>query len=79
MMGTVRTLSPSDEKLVFQRINDIAKHTAEAAGAVAEVELPYTIHYPVTYNNPELVNRMSASLVKRQEQPTSFRQSPEPE
>lgn len=58
MMGTVRTLSAADEKLVFQRINDIAKHTAEAAGAVAEVELPYTIHYPVTYNNPELVSRM---------------------
>lgn len=64
MMGTVRTLSAADEKLVFQRINDIAKHTAEAAGAVAEVELPYTIHYPVTYNNPELVSRMSASLIK---------------
>jgi len=64
MMGTVRTLSSADEKLVFQRINDIAKHTAEAAGAIAEVELPYTIHYPVTYNNPELVSRMNGSLVK---------------
>ncbi len=64
MVGTVRTLSNDDEKLVFRRINEIVKHTAEAAGATATVELPYTIHYPVTYNNPDLVAKMLPSLTK---------------
>lgn len=28
MLGTVRTLSAEDEKMVIQRINEIATHTA---------------------------------------------------
>jgi amidohydrolase len=64
LLGTVRTLSVEDEKMVIRRINEIATHTAEAAGANAVVELPYTIHYPVTFNNVELTNRMLPSLIK---------------
>lgn len=64
MLGTVRTLSAEDEKLFIKRINEIAKHTAEAAGATAEVQLPYTIHYPVTYNDPALTAKMLPSLRK---------------
>ncbi len=64
MQGTVRTLSKEDEKMVMKRINEIATHTAEAAGATATVELPYTIHYPVTYNDPSLTAKMLPSLQK---------------
>ncbi len=64
MLGTVRTLSPSDEKMVIKRINDIATYTAQAAGATAVVECPYGIRYPVTFNNVELTNRMVSSLIK---------------
>jgi amidohydrolase len=64
MLGTVRTLSPEDEKKVIRRINEIATLTAQAAGATATVELPYSIHYPVTFNNVELTNRMLPSLNK---------------
>jgi amidohydrolase len=64
MMGTVRTLSVEDEKMFIRRINEVATHTAEAAGATAEVKLPYTIHYPVTYNDPALTARMLPSLKK---------------
>ncbi len=64
MMGTVRTLSVEDEKLFIRRINEIVTHTAEAAGATAEVKLPYTIHYPVTYNDPALTAKMLPSLKK---------------
>jgi amidohydrolase len=64
LLGTVRTLSVEDEKMVIRRINEIATHTAEAAGAKAVIELPYTIHYPVTFNNVELTNRMLPSLIK---------------
>ena len=64
MLGTVRTLSDSDEKLVFERIRQIATKTAEANGAVAIVELPYSSHYPVTFNNIALTAKMLPSLQK---------------
>ncbi len=64
MLGTVRTLSDSDEKLVFERIRHIATKTAEANGAEAIVELPYSSHYPVTFNNIALTAKMLPSLQK---------------
>lgn len=64
MLGTVRTLSAEDEKLVIRRINEIATHTAEAAGATVKVECPYSTHYPVTFNNVDLTGKMLASVQK---------------
>ena len=64
MLGTVRTLSSEDEKMVIRRINEIATHTAAAAGASVTVELPYSLHYPVTFNNLALTSRMLPSLDK---------------
>jgi amidohydrolase len=62
MLGTIRTLSNSDEALVFERIRQLATKTAEAYGAKAIVELPYTTHYPVTVNDEALTNMMLPSL-----------------
>jgi amidohydrolase len=62
MLGTIRTLSNSDEELVFERIRQLATKTAEAYGAKAIVELPYTTHYPVTVNDEALTNMMLPSL-----------------
>ncbi len=64
MLGTVRTLSPEDEKMVIRRINEIVTHTAEAAGATVKVECPYASHYPVTFNNIDLTNKMLPSIQK---------------
>lgn len=64
MLGTVRTLSEADEQLIFDRINQIAVKTAEANGAIAQVELPYSSHYPVTFNHVELTEKMLPSLKK---------------
>ncbi len=64
MLGTVRTLSDADEKLVFTRIRQIAEKTADAAGATAIVELPYSVHYPVTFNDVSLTAAMLPSLQK---------------
>ncbi|WP_395804690.1 amidohydrolase [Daejeonella sp.] len=64
MLGTIRSLSLEDEKLLIDRIRTIATKTAEAAGAVAEVKIPYSNHYPVTFNDPELTQKMVPSLVK---------------
>lgn len=62
MRGTIRTLSDSDEKLVIERVRQIATKTAEAAGATAIVEIPYESHYPVTYNDPVLTAKMLPTL-----------------
>lgn len=64
MLGTIRTFSDSDEKLVYSRVKQIAEKTAEAAGATAVVELPYSVHYPVTFNNVALTAAMLPSLQK---------------
>jgi amidohydrolase len=64
MLGTVRTFSLADESMIFDRVRQISEKTAEAAGASALVEIPYSTHYPVTFNNPELTTEMLPSLQK---------------
>lgn len=64
MVGTVRTFTDTDETLVFNRLTQIAEKTAEAAGATAIVEIPYSVHYPVTFNNVALTNNMLPSMQK---------------
>jgi amidohydrolase len=64
LIGTVRSLSAADEKMMAERIRTIATNTAEAAGATAEVDIPYESRYPVTYNDPALTAQMLPSLQK---------------
>lgn len=64
MTGTVRTLSDGDQTLIFDRIRQVAEKTAEAAGATAVVELPYTGADPVTFNDVALTKAMLPSLQK---------------
>lgn len=64
MDGTIRSLSKQEESFLIDRIKTIVTKTAEAAGASATVEAPYTSHYPVTYNNEALTARMLPSLQK---------------
>jgi amidohydrolase len=64
MLGTIRTFSDEDEKLIYERVRQIATKTAEAAGAIAEVTLPYSSYNPVTYNDIALTNAMLPSLQK---------------
>ena len=62
MLGTVRTFTDADEALVFKRIHQVVEKTAEAAGATAVVELPFSVHYPVTFNDTALTSAMLPSL-----------------
>ena len=62
MLGTIRNLSAADEKMFIERIKTIVQNTAEAAGATAEVKIPYSNHYPVTYNDPALTEKMLPTL-----------------
>lgn len=64
MIGTVRTFSNEEEVMIKDRIRQIAEKTAEAAGATATVEQPYSVDYPVTFNNEALTAAMLPSLQK---------------
>ncbi len=62
MMGTLRALSDADEKLIIERVKQIATKTAEAAGATAEVKIPFSVRYPVTFNDIKLTEMMVPTL-----------------
>ena len=64
MLGTIRALSVADEKLLVNRVKQIVTKTADAAGAVADIEVPYSSHYPVTFNDLALTEKMVPSLKK---------------
>ena len=56
MIGTIRTLDEEMKQEVFERIRTTATNIAESAGATAEVTIDKG--YPVTYNDPEMTDRM---------------------
>jgi len=60
MVGTVRTHNPEVREMIRERIKRTAENIAESAGATAEVSWGYGV--PVSYNTPELVDRMLPSL-----------------
>jgi amidohydrolase len=62
MLGTVRNFSKEDEAMFIDRIKTIVTKTAEANGATAEVKIPYSNHYPVTFNDIALTEKMLPSL-----------------
>lgn len=64
MLGTLRALSVADEQMLISRVKQISTKTAEAHGATAVVEIPYSSHYPVTFNNLALTDKMVPSLKK---------------
>ena len=62
MLGTIRNFTKEDEAMFISRIKAIATKTAEAYGATAEVKIPYSNHYPVTFNDVKLTEQMLPSL-----------------
>ena len=60
MIGTIRSFSPEMQQTIHRRLNEIATHIAESAGAQANVNID--ILYPVTYNDPALTGKMVPSL-----------------
>jgi amidohydrolase len=62
MLGTVRNFSKEDEAMFIERIKTIATKTAEAGGGTAEVKIPYSNHYPVTFNDIALTEKMLPSM-----------------
>ncbi len=58
MVGTIRALDTGMREQIHQRVREIAEGVAQSMGATAEVQIPYTVSYPVTYNDPELAGEM---------------------
>lgn len=61
MDGTIRTLDNAMQLEVHEKIKRMATHIAEASGAKAEVTIDTKTL--VTYNTPELVQKMIPSLI----------------
>jgi amidohydrolase len=60
MEGTIRTFSPETQDEIHRRVRVTAESIAQSAGATATVEIAR--QYPVTFNNPELTERMLPTL-----------------
>lgn len=73
MVGTVRTLDAEMREKIEQRIRRTVQGIAESAGATAEVFLSKGL--PVTFNDPDLTQRMIATL-ERVAEPGMARETP---
>jgi len=73
MVGTVRTLDAEMREKIEQRIRRTVQGIAESAGATAEVFLSEGL--PVTFNDPDLTQRMIATL-ERVAEPGMARETP---
>ncbi len=62
MLGTIRALDEEMRQTIHERIRRTATKIAESAGATADVAIPYSGSYPITYNDPDLVRQMLPSL-----------------
>jgi amidohydrolase len=60
MMGTIRTFDPAMRDQIHMRVKRTAENIAAAAGATAEVTIEFG--NPVTFNDPDLTERMLPSL-----------------
>jgi amidohydrolase len=63
MLGTVRALDPEDRRRLHERIRRVIDGVAAGMGVTAELQLPYTTAYPVTYNDPDLTEQMLPVLL----------------
>ena len=64
LMGTIRTFDPKLRKEVYEEIEQIAAGVAVGTGTEITVEFDVGGFYPVTVNNPDLVEKMKGSLME---------------
>ncbi|MBS3823611.1 MAG: amidohydrolase [Wenzhouxiangellaceae bacterium] len=60
LIGTIRTLDTGMQDKIFADIRRTAEHIAASQGATVNVDIQRG--YPVTYNDPELTERMAPTL-----------------
>lgn len=62
LLGTIRTLDQGMRETLHAAVHRKAKHIAQSMRAEAEVSLPYGDSYPITYNDPALMDKMLPTL-----------------
>jgi amidohydrolase len=62
LKGTIRSLDPEMRFELHRMVREVAQHAAAIDGASAEVDIQ--LGYPVTVNNPALVERMLPTLAR---------------
>lgn len=62
MIGTIRALDQDMRELIHRRVREIATGVAQSMGASAEVHIPWSSSYPVTYNDADLAAEMRPLL-----------------
>lgn len=62
MVGTIRNFDMGIREIVHENLKQVVENTAKASGATADLVIQSG--YPVTVNNPELVEQMLPSLRK---------------
>jgi len=62
MLGTLRNFDDDVREVMLERIERTVTKVAESAGATARFEIEHSV--PVTWNDPDLVDRMVPSLQK---------------
>lgn len=64
LVGTIRTLNDKAREHIYQSLPRKVNAIAESMGASAEVILPLDYSYPVTFNEPSLMDKMLPTLEK---------------
>ena len=58
LVGTIRSLNPEIRKHIHEAVHRKATNIAESMNTTAEVTLPLDYQYPITYNDPSLMQQM---------------------
>jgi amidohydrolase len=64
LVGTIRTLNKAAREHMYEAIPRKVKGIADSMRAEVEVTLPLDYNYPITYNDPELTDKMVPTLIR---------------
>lgn len=62
LVGTIRTLSDDSRDHIYESLPRKVNAIAKSMGATADITLPLDYSYPVTYNDPTLMDKMIPTL-----------------
>ncbi|REL34474.1 amidohydrolase [Thalassotalea euphylliae] len=63
LVGTIRSLNPDIREHIHEAVHRKATNIAASMNTTAEVTLPLDYSYPITYNDPKLMQTMLPTLV----------------
>ncbi len=64
LVGTIRTLNKAAREHMYEAVPRKVKGIADSMRAEVEVTLPLDYNYPITYNDPELTEKMVPTLIR---------------